>query len=173
MSEPDAGGNVAVRVVLTFVMSFLLWMLLVGSLYPQEIGAGLVVALLVAIISYRRLSILDGLLLSPLAPVHMLRYLGYFVITLIRANLDMARRVISPRLPINPCMVEVRTQLRSDLGRMLLANSITLTPGTLSVRVQEDYLLVHWIDSPPGIDIDAATRQIAEGFERHIRGFLK
>jgi multicomponent Na+:H+ antiporter subunit E len=93
--------------------------------------------------------------------------------TLIRANLDMARRVISPGLLINPCMVEVRTQLRSDLGRMLLANSITLTPGTLSVRVQDDHLLVHWIDSPRGIDIDAATRQIAEGFESHIRGFLK
>jgi multicomponent Na+:H+ antiporter subunit E len=56
---------------------------------------------------------------------------------------------------------------------LLLANSITLTPGTLSVDVQGGRILVHWVDCAPGDDLAAATREIAESFERHIRGFLK
>ena len=55
----------------------------------------------------------------------------------------------------------------------MLANSITLTPGTLTVDVEGDALLVHWIDCPPGTDIATATQTIASGFERHLRGFLQ
>jgi multicomponent Na+:H+ antiporter subunit E len=69
--------------------------------------------------------------------------------------------------------VEVRTGLESSLGRLLLANSITLTPGTLTVNVRDDRILVHWIDCPPGSDIESATRAIAESFERHMSGFVK
>jgi multicomponent Na+:H+ antiporter subunit E len=114
-----------------------------------------------------------GVRLSFWAPVALLQYLVVFFIELVRANLDMARRVLSPSLPINPAVVEVRTGLQSSLGKLLLANSITLTPGTLSLDVQNDRLLVHWIDCPPGTDIDSATRAIAESFERHISGFLR
>ena len=52
-------------------------------------------------------------------------------------------------------MVRITTSLRSDLGRLVLANSITLTPGTLSVDIDGETLLVHWIDCPPGTDIGA------------------
>ena len=173
MSEDNAVGKPAVRAVLVFIMSFILWMLLVGNLHLQEIGAGLLVAILVTIISFRRLALMDGFKLRPDAFVHMAGYLGFFCISLLRANLDMARRVISPSLPINPSLVQVPTSLQSDLGKMLLANSITLTPGTLTVRVQDEYLLVHWIDSPRGKDLEKETRAIAEGFEHRIRGFLK
>jgi multicomponent Na+:H+ antiporter subunit E len=63
--------------------------------------------------------------------------------------------------------------LRSSLGKLLLAHSITLTPGTLSIDLRDDRLLVHWIDSPPDTDTDRATRAIAESFEKHISGFLE
>jgi multicomponent Na+:H+ antiporter subunit E len=97
----------------------------------------------------------------------------HFFRALVVANFDVARRVVSPSLPIRPAVVEVRTGLRSALGRMLLANSITLTPGTLTIDVEGDRLLVHWIDCPPGTDLAQATNAIAAGFERHIKGFLK
>ena len=87
--------------------------------------------------------------------------------------MDVARRVLSPSLPLRPALVEVRTELHSSLGRLILANSITLTPGTLSVDVREEYLLIHWIDAPPEIDIEGATRKITSRFERHLKGFLK
>jgi multicomponent Na+:H+ antiporter subunit E len=130
-------------------------------------------ALLVTFVAGPRLRIFSGIRFSPSAPIHLLLYLGYFLFALVRANLDVARRVLSPSLPIRPGVVAVRTALRSDLGRLVLANSITLTPGTLSVDVQDDRILVHWIDCPPGVDVDTATRGVVGAFERHIRGFLE
>ena len=151
---------------------FLIWLLMVGSLDAAELLFGLVVVLLTALFSAPHLTLLDGLKLSPMLPWQVLRYLGVFLWALLAANLDMARRVLSPRLPIRPAMVEVETALRSDLGRLLLANSITLTPGTLSVDLLGDRLQVHWIDSSPGTDLEAATRAIAAGFEHFLREFL-
>jgi multicomponent Na+:H+ antiporter subunit E len=150
-----------------------LWLLLTGSLQRQELLAGALVALVVTLVAGPRLAILSGLRLTPAAPLHLARYLGHFAVALVRANLDMARRVLSPSLPIRPAVVEVRTALRSTLGRLLLANSITLTPGTLAVDVRDDRILVHWVDCAPEADLEAATAAIAAGLERHIRGFLR
>jgi multicomponent Na+:H+ antiporter subunit E len=156
-----------------FAVCLVLWLLLAGSLGPQELAAGALVALTVTLAAGPRLSILSGLRLSLTAPLHLVHYLGHFLVALIRANLDMARRVLSPSLPLRPAVVTVRTELRSALGKLLLANSITLTPGTLTVDVQDDRILVHWVDCPPGTDMEGNTRRIAESFERHISGFLK
>ena len=144
------------HVALSFVFAFVFWALLVGSLSQQELVAGLLVAASVAAMTAERQPILAGFRLAPMAPVSFLVYL-----------------VLTPSLPIRPAMVQVSTSLRSDLGRLVLANSITLTPGTLTVDVDDDVLTVHWIDCPPGTDIAAATAAIADGFERHLRGFLK
>ncbi|MBU1191748.1 MAG: Na+/H+ antiporter subunit E [Gammaproteobacteria bacterium] len=156
-----------------YAVLFLFWLLLVGNLRLQEMAAGALVALAVTLAAGPHLSIFSGLRLEAAAPFHLLRYFGYFWAALIRANLDVARRVLSPSLPIRPALVEVRTELKSNLGRLMLANSITLTPGTLSVDLRGDHILVHWIDCPPGTDLEAATREIAAGFEQHLRGFLK
>jgi multicomponent Na+:H+ antiporter subunit E len=159
--------------LLTFLFCLLLWMLLVGNLQRQELIAGGVVALVVTLAAGPRLWVLSGVRPSLSAPLHLLSYLAVFLVALVRANLDMARRVLSPSLPLRPAVVAVSTGLQSSLGRLLLANSITLTPGTLAVDVQEDRLLVHWVDCAPGADLQAATRAIAESFERPISGFLK
>ena len=154
-------------------MAFCLWLLLVGTIRWDELLAGSIVALGVAVVAGPRLGILSGIRLHPTAPLHLVRYLGYFFIALVRANLDVAGRVLSPVIPLRPELVEVRTRLRSPLGRLVLANSITLTPGTLSVDVRDDLILVHWIDCPPGLDVEAATRRIASDFERYLEGFLE
>lgn len=151
----------------------LLWLLLAENIDWAEIVVGALAALVVTIASAPYIGLFVGLRITPAAPWHLIRYLGYFFIALIGANLDMARRVLSPSLPIRPALVEIKTELTSSLGRMLLANSITLTPGTLSVDIDDDRILVHWIDCSPGTDLEAATQRIADGFERHIRGFLK
>jgi multicomponent Na+:H+ antiporter subunit E len=159
--------------VLGFAACLLTWVLLTGTLAVDELMLGVVVSLVGALAAGQRLALLNGLKLTPLAPLHLLRYLGYFFRQLALSNLDVARRVISPALPVHPELVEVRTGLTSDLGRMLLANSITLTPGTLTVEAEGDRLLIHWIDSTPGSDLESATRAIAAGFEQRISGFLK
>lgn len=161
------------RFVVAAVSLFVIWLLLVGSLDPAEWVAGLLVAGLTALVSAPHLQILDGIKLGAALPWHVLRYLAVFLGALVTANLDMARRVLSPALPIRPGMVEVRTRLRSPLGKLLLANSITLTPGTLSVDVLDDRLQVHWIDVSPGADVEHATDIIVAKFERRLQAFLE
>jgi multicomponent Na+:H+ antiporter subunit E len=151
---------------------FLLWILLTGSMAFEELLTGFIVAI-VAAIATSRIALFDGLKLTLASPLALFKYLVHFFIALLKANLDLARRILSPSLLINPAMVEIRTELKSDLGKLLLANSITLTPGTLAVDIQQDRILVHWIDVSSATDLEHATRIIAGGFEQHIRGFLK
>jgi multicomponent Na+:H+ antiporter subunit E len=169
--EP-ASSDLAAGVFL-FVLLFVLWLLLTGSLDPAELIAGLLVALVITLISRPHLEIFAGLRFTPAALPAFIAYLGVFLLALVRANLDMARRVLSPSLPLQPALVEVRTELTSQLGRLILANSITLTPGTLTVDVKDQILLIHWIDAPPDIDIERATETITRHFECTLKGFVK
>lgn len=88
-----------------------------------------------------------------LNPVRWILFLGYligpFLVALTKANLDVAYRVITRK--INPGIVKISPDLHTDLGITMLANSITLTPGTLSVDIDEDTndLYVHWINVDP------------------------
>lgn len=159
--------------LVVFVFALLLWLGLTASLRTDELIAGVLIALAAALLSLNHSPIFAGLRLTPAAPLAFLRYLLAFSVALVRANLDMARRVLAPSLPIRPGLVRIKTTLQSDIGRLALANSITLTPGTLSIDLQADELLVHWIDCPPDTDMAAATHTIAADFERHLKGFLR
>ena len=72
---------------------------------------------------------------------------------------------MKPSLPINPGIVKTQTVLKSKMGRMILANSITLTPGTLTVDIEDDILYIHWVDVCCE-DIDKATAAIVGKFEK-------
>jgi multicomponent Na+:H+ antiporter subunit E len=122
----------------TFAFSLVFWLLLAGSLDRQELAAGLLVATAVAVLAAGRHPIMAGIRLTPKAPLAFVLYLAWLARALVLANLDMARRVLSPSLPIRPALVHIPTSLRSELGRLALANSITLTPGTLTVDVEDD-----------------------------------
>jgi multicomponent Na+:H+ antiporter subunit E len=153
-------------------ISMTLWLLLTGSFDAQEIIAGAVVSVLVTILFGARFTIFTGFRFSWLAPLYILSYLASFLVALVRANFDLARRVLAPSLPIRPAMVEVTTNLKSPLGKMLLANTITLTPGTLTVDVIGDRLLVHCVNCPEGMSTEQATAQIAARFEKYLGRFL-
>jgi multicomponent Na+:H+ antiporter subunit E len=157
---------------LVFGVSLLLWVLLVGNLHRDEVVTGAVIALLVTLLYGERFAIFTGFRFSWLAPLYIAVYLADFLVALVRANLDLARRVLAPSLPIRPRLVEVTTGLQSPLGKMLLANTITLTPGTLTVDILDDRLLVHWVYCPPDMDPQQVTQQIAGGFETNLSRFL-
>lgn len=174
MEPPSSDARPSVpHYLFAFAVTVLLWILLTGDMGTQELSAAVVAGVLVAALAGPRLSIFTGIRFSAAAPVHLVLYVGHFLVALVRANLDMAKRVLSPSLPLRPAVVEVETRLASSLGRLLLANSITLTPGTLTIDIIGDRLLVHWIYCPPGTDLAQATRSISESFERHISGFLR
>ncbi len=81
-------------------------------------------------------------------------YAPWLIWEVVKANVDVARRILSPRMPISPCLFEVKASQSDDLGRVIYANSITLTPGTISVHVEGDVILVH-----------ALTKEAADGVE--------
>jgi multicomponent Na+:H+ antiporter subunit E len=95
-------------------------------------------------------------------------YVPVLFLHVVRANLDVAYRVLHPALPIRPGIVKATTSLKSPAGRVLLANSITLTPGTLSVDLVDDVLYIHRIYVPE-TDPDEKTRQSLAKFEGFLR----
>lgn len=171
INPPDAAAPAALlrRWITASLLLYAIWLLLIDRSDLTAWIAGLVVAPLTALLSTSHLLLLDGVRLRLSLPWHLLRFLAIFLHALVRANFDMARRVISPRLPIDPALVSVESQLQSPLGRLLLANAITLTPGTLTVDVEGQQLQVHWIDSHGTTDLATATAAIAARFERYLK----
>ena len=159
--------------VLTFVIGFLLWLLLTASLAKDELISGVIIALVVSLIAAPKMKLLNGLRLHIGFLWGVVAYLVYFLVALIKANFDLAKRVLSKDMKIHPRMVEIETTMQSDLGKLFLANSITLTPGTLTVDVMDNRMLVHWIDCPENNDIKATTQAIVNKFENYLKGFVK
>ena len=150
-----------------FAILFLLWVMLNVSLAPDVLILGLVAALVIAGLFRGSLSPLTEFKATPAALRAAPLYLLYFLKELVRSNLRLANVVLSPSLPLNPGIVKVRTRLTSRMGRLLLASSITLTPGTLTVALQGEWLYVHWVRADAD-DIEGATASIVAGFERYL-----
>jgi len=156
------------RVVINLWVTLLaIWLLANASLDSQVVLTGVLLATLLSLGLAGFSSAYAEVRLSPQVLVHYVLYLLVFSAELLRANLNVARLVFSPRIDIHPGIVEIKTKLKSRTGRMVLANSITLTPGTLVVDIDGDSLFVHWIDVQSD-DPQGATRAIAARFEKHL-----
>jgi multicomponent Na+:H+ antiporter subunit E len=164
---------VLLRYVTAFILITAIWLMMANKLDTAELFTGVLVSLLVVLLAAPHFTFLDDIKFTRDMPLYLIRFVFVFVRALIEANIDMARRVLSPSLPIYPAVVEVHTELRSSLGKLLLANCITLTPGTLTIDVVGDTLQIHWIDARDAMDIEHATRQIAERFEKQLMGVVR
>lgn len=157
------------RKLLDFIILFVLWMLLVWSLDIQGVVAGAVVALLFTFVVSGLLPDNAERLFSPIRWFWALVHLALLAYWIVLANLDVLYRVLHPNLPIRPGIVKVKTTLRTDEAKAFLANSITLTPGTLTVDIIDDTLYVHWIYVHDTEDIKKITWDIAGKFEATLR----
>jgi len=151
---------------LFFIFLLIVWILLAGT-DQQEIIIGIIVSLLLTIIFFSKATIFSEFKLNPKAIYYSIIYIFVFSWELLKSNLDVAFRVIHPTIPINPGIVKVKTKLKSKLGRTILANSITLTPGTLTVETNGEDYYIHWIDVTSD-DIEGATKQIVSKFEKYL-----
>jgi multicomponent Na+:H+ antiporter subunit E len=166
--EGEAKGAVSPRDTLVlFATLMLFWVMLAGTLAIDTLIVGAFVSFIIALLYRSGLSFFTEFRATPEAFVAGVRYYVFFFQEMVRANLRLVRIVISPDLPIRPAIVKVRTGLKSRMGRLMLANSITLTPGTLTVDVSGEYLYVHWV-AMESDDIEEATARIAAGFERYL-----
>lgn len=135
---------------------FGLWLLLSGHYNPLMIGFGVVSTLLVVFLALR-MEVMD----HEAYPFHMTLRLARFWLFLaweiVVANLEVAKRVFGPRSKVSPRVIDIRPPQRTDLGLVIYANSITLTPGTVSMEVTPERIRVHAL-TPEGADDLIAER---------------
>lgn len=156
--------------IILFILGFLIWMLLTWPADFQHALVGIAVAAFVAMLTG------DMFVRRPAHFKHIHRYLWFFYYVplflweCLKANIDVMLRVLNPKLPINPGIVKIKTTLKSDTGLTFLANSITLTPGTLCIDIdaKEGILYIHWIDVKSR-DVSQATQLIAGKFEAILK----
>lgn len=127
------------------------WLLWSGHYGPLLLSLGAVSLALVVWISLR-MRIVDEEGAPIQLPLRLVLYLPWLVLEIVKANVDVSLRILRPGLPISPRLIRVRAGQRTDVGRVIYANSITLTPGTVSIDTEGDDITVH-----------ALTRGAAEG----------
>jgi multicomponent Na+:H+ antiporter subunit E len=129
-----------------FLLLLGIWLLLTWSVNWQDLLVGAIIALIADLMLGDIYPVNAVKLLNPVRFFWFIVYGVVFFGYVIKANFDVAYRVLNINLPIRPGIVKVRTRLHTDMARTFLANSITLTPGTLSVDLVKDHLYVHWIN---------------------------
>ena len=160
-------------VLATFPVCYAFWLLLTWSFSAQELIAGALVSLAAALFSAR--FFIHEKAFWFCNPAKLFTGLFYWVcvfpIELIKANCAMVGYVFGK--PTNPGIVKIPVSLQSDYGRAALANSITLTPGTITMEITEEgeqaYYYVHWIDVKA--DGEEAGNAIKGTLEKWIRRF--
>jgi multicomponent Na+:H+ antiporter subunit E len=129
-----------------FLLLFGIWLLLTWSVHWQDMLVGVIIALIADLMLGDIYPVNAVKVLNPIRLFWFIVYGVTFLAYVVRANFDVAYRVLNINMPIRPGIVKVRTRLKTDMARTFLANSITLTPGTLSVDCVGDHLYVHWIN---------------------------
>jgi len=158
------------RRLVYFILAFIVWVFLTwpfadGRIDIQVVIAGLIASLIVAILFHEILPQEHTVFISPIRIFWAVVYIPVFFYYVIIANFDVVYRALHPRMPINPGIVKIKTNLKTQSGITALANSITLTPGTLTVDLTDDgFLYVHWINVKSD-DVEEATDFIARRFE--------
>jgi len=150
------------RALFLFVFLFVIWVLWSGHYTPLLLSLGVLSCAFVAWTAWRM-----GLVDREGVPIEVtprvLLYLPYLGLEIVKANLDVARRIVDPRMPISPRVFHTRARQKTDLGRVIYANSITLTPGTVSIDVEGDDITVHSLtaEAEAGVQHDEMNRRVA------------
>lgn len=144
------------RIAGLWVTLFSLWLLLSGHYTALLISLGAVSSALAVYVAVR-MGILDeeGFPLQLL--VKLLAYIPWLLWEILKSNVQVARIVLSPRLPIKPRVVHFHSSQKTDLGRFIYANSITLTPGTITTGIVGQDFEVH-----------ALTAHLVDGGEENL-----
>ncbi len=121
-----------------FILLFLVWIGLTNSLNIQELIVGAIVSFIIAkfFTPNREFNIKD-------LAVKYIKFIPIFFKNLIESNIAVAKIVLNPKLPINTAIVKLKTDLTNEHDRLILANAITLTPGTITVELRDSELFIH------------------------------
>lgn len=167
----------------TFILCFIVWWLFVlqdiniFKLDIEEAIGGVIVSIIVAYFTAPFFIKEDPFwIFKSHRWFNIIKFIPIYFIELWKANMDVAKRALSPRLNINPGIVKISTEIESDYGLSMLSNCITLTPGTITMDIVEEdgrnYMYIHWIDVVTR-DIGEASNTIKGAFEPWIRRIFK
>jgi multicomponent Na+:H+ antiporter subunit E len=157
------------RAVSVFITTLVLWILLTWEEIAEQgmvpLAMGIGVCFVVTLASR---NLFPAISFHPQRVIFFIIYLPALLWEIIKSNIDVAYRVLHPRMPINPGIVRVPVSLQSPYGKTLLANSITLTPGTLTLDVKEQNFYVHWLNIQT-YDPEEAAQVITGRFMKFLR----
>ena len=124
------------------IAMYAFWLLLSGHYVALLLALG-GLSVLIVILLLRRMDRVDKepIVLHP--GLKFLHYIGWLLWQVVLSNIDVARRIWNPALPIQPCWRKLDTEVTTPLEKTLYANSITLTPGTLTTDVGDDHFMIH------------------------------
>jgi multicomponent Na+:H+ antiporter subunit E len=137
--------------VLQFVALFIFWLILSGHYQAEFIVLGALAAGLVTFLTHDLVSFIfernqkekADPRLTLLRIGHFLGYLPWLLSRIVLANIQVAIIVLNPRMPVEPALLQFRTRLQSTFAQVIVANSITLTPGTLTISLKDGQYIVH------------------------------
>lgn len=167
MASDQSGSRKRAGFLWLWLLLTFIWFAANSSLAIESILTGALISAVLARIFVRYFPAWSDIRFSPERLIHFIRYTSVFALEMVRANLKMLRYVYAPRIDIDPGIVKIKTRLKTPIGRLALANSIALTPGSLVVDIEDDTLTVHWLDMETS-DPEEATRLIAGPFERDL-----
>tara|TARA_Y100001936_G_scaffold252375_1_gene311743 strand:+ start:3773 stop:4264 length:492 start_codon:yes stop_codon:yes gene_type:complete len=135
-------GNRFIHSISLGAVLFAVWLVLSGH-YTLLITTLGVISCAVVVSIMQRMDLID----QEGHPIHLtwraFTYIPWLIIEIIKANIDVLKLILAPSLPVTPTLLRVKASQTSDLGQVIYANSITLTPGTISVDVANGEILVH------------------------------
>jgi len=153
------------NLIISFLVILTGWFLLTWTLELKSVLIGVGLSAVLSLLFCGQCTIFSEMKLTPKAFIYTIIYLFVFMVELIKANIDVTRRILLPNMPINPGIVKVDTRLKSKMARLILANSITLTPGTFTLEVHDDAFYIHWIDVKHAEEAQA-TEDLVRKFEK-------
>ena len=161
------GHQRLISVVLQFVLLFAFWLLLSGHYQAKYIVIGALAAGLVTLLSNDLfyLALRYGESAEPKIQLVLLQlwrfllYLPWLLSRIIMANIQVAYLVLHPKMPIDPGLLVFRTRMKKGIAQVTLANSITLTPGTITTSLENGRYIIHTLKRPLAGELEDATMQ--------------
>jgi multicomponent Na+:H+ antiporter subunit E len=133
--------------ILLFVLLLAFWLIIVPSIDLVQIVVGSIVALAITAYSFDIAKATKPFNFNLFYVFKFIRFGLILLVEIVKSNIEVAKIILAPKLKIRPKFIRVDNPLKSDLNRVIYGNAITLTPGTITVELEEDYIIIHALNS--------------------------
>ena len=131
------------RTIATAMILFVLWLLMSGIYKPMIVGFGAMSALIATYVIHRMNVVDQNKIPLKLHPVRMVQYLWWLMAEVAKSNITVTKTILARDMPIRQNLFSVDCTPKNEVAQVMFANSITLTPGTITVETEDRHFLVH------------------------------